>query len=118
MLAIQGIYEDRFQLSRMAGEKVKVARSCCFFLLGFCAGLRGEELPMMSLDAVRKYYDKPQKAAMAHVMLGLRGRIKGEYRDKVCHLIPIAATTRSGLLPRLWVGHLVELYEEIGVTGG
>jgi hypothetical protein len=59
ILAMQAHYERLFRCSHTSRDLLKVALHCCFFVLGFCAGLRGEELPLMSLDAIRKYYDKP-----------------------------------------------------------
>jgi hypothetical protein len=107
MLAMRAHYERLFLRSHTSQEQLKIALHCCFFVLGFCAGLRGEELPLMSLDAIR--FDKPQKANLAHVMLGLWGQIKGEFRDEHCHRIPImAVTTQSGMRPREWVGRVVK----------
>jgi hypothetical protein len=110
MLTMQAHYEHIFSRSHTSREQLKIALHCCFFLvLGFCTGLRGEELPLMSLDAIRKYFDKPQKANLAHVMLGLPGRIKGEFWDQHCHLVPIVAVTQSGMRPREWVlGHVAK----------
>jgi hypothetical protein len=118
MLAIQSHYAQLYELTQSLRERLAISCSCTFFVVEFCAGLRGEELPMMSLDAIRRYYGKPQKANLEHVMLGLRGRIKGEYKDEHCHLIPIAAVTRSGLEPHKWVGRVLELYGEQGIRGG
>jgi hypothetical protein len=97
---------------------LKIALQCGFFVLSFCDGSRGEELPSMSQDVIRKYFDKPQKANVAHVMLGLQGRINGKFRGGHCHLIPIIAVTQSGLRPMEWVGGVVGLYGEVGIDGG
>jgi hypothetical protein len=78
------------------------------FLIGsFCAGLRGEEMPMLSLDATLKYYsvEQPKDPAVGKVFL--------EY-----HLIHIADVMRSGLKPRLWVGRTLGVYARLGVTSG
>jgi hypothetical protein len=83
-----------------------------FIICGFCAGLRGEELPMMSMDAMVKHYkkDQPVEGSLENVFMALRGRVKGEHSEYACHLITIMATTETGLTPRLWVRRVIEAY--------
>jgi hypothetical protein len=51
-----------------------------FLIACLCGGLRGEELPLMSLDATAKYLSvaQPRSAELANVCMALRGRVKGE----------------------------------------
>jgi hypothetical protein len=51
-------------------------------------------------------------------MYALRGRVNGEALEEVCHLVPIAAITASGLTPRLWVRRAVEAYANLDITNG
>jgi hypothetical protein len=44
--------------------------------------------------------------------------VKGEHSEDACHLIPIVATTETGLKPRLWVGRMIEAYWLKGITSG
>jgi hypothetical protein len=87
---------------------------------GFSAGLRGEEMTTLSLDATRKYYTmkQPKHPALGSVFIVLRGRMKGEALNGECHLIPIADVTHSGLKPQLWVGWMLEVYTRLGVSSG
>jgi hypothetical protein len=41
---------------------------------------------MLSLDAMAKYlaYDQPVDPKLAHVMIALRGRVKGERKAEAC----------------------------------
>jgi hypothetical protein len=57
---------------------------------------------------------------MAHVMIALRGRVKGERKKKAeaCHLVPLVAVTKSGLKPTLWIKRVVEAYSRIGIFKG
>jgi hypothetical protein len=91
-----------------------------FFIAGFCGGLRGEEMPLLSLDATTKYLSVAQSRSsdLANVCLALRGRVKGVALEEACHLVTIAAITDSGLTPRLWVRIAVEAYENLGITNG
>jgi hypothetical protein len=117
MLEMDVLYEERWQRCRTSQEKLATALHCSFFMNGFCAGLRGEELPMMSLDAVRKYMHEPQVRGLEHLTLALKGRFKGEH-DGACHLISIVAKTRSGLRPRIWMMRVVETFAALGITQG
>jgi hypothetical protein len=91
-----------------------------FHIVGFVGGFRGEEMPMLSLDAMAKYlaYDQLADPKLAHVMIALRGKVKGERKAEACHLVQIVAVTKSGLKPRLWVQRAVEAYHRMGITNG
>jgi hypothetical protein len=55
MLAIHKLLEeDRIRCTSMV-YMLKVSLHGFFLIAGFCAGLRGEELPLLSLDATAKY---------------------------------------------------------------
>ena len=72
-----------------------------YVLCTFAAGLRGEEVPLLSLQGMRKFYAQSKVASILHVALALRGRFKGEDGER-WHMIPIAEKTRSNLPIRLW----------------
>jgi hypothetical protein len=82
---------------------INVSLHGIFFRAGFCGGLGGEEIPLLSLDATAKYLSatQPRSPDLANVFLALRGRVQGEALEEACHLVPIAAITASGLTPRL-----------------
>ena len=73
-----------------------------FMLAAFGAGLRGEEVPLISLDGLLTFWDKSSLVEDSHVMLTLKGRFKGEV-DERWHLVPISDATRSGLPFRKWM---------------
>jgi hypothetical protein len=118
MLEMDLIYEEKWNRCTSVAERLATAVSCSFYMNGFCAGLRGEELPMTSLGAVGKYLYHPQTPGLEHLTLAMKGRIKGEFQEEQCHLIPIVAVTRSGLRPRLWMIRVVEAYREMGKVQG
>jgi hypothetical protein len=120
ILAIQKLLEaDMLQCQAMEAM-LDVSLHGVFLIAGFCGGLRGEELPLLSLDATAKYLSvaQPRSPELANVCLALRGRVKGESLEEACHLVPISAVTASGLTPRLWVRREVEAYENLGTTNG
>jgi hypothetical protein len=73
-----------------------------FMLAAFGAGLREEEVPLISLEGLLTFWDKSRLGEDSHVMLTLKGRFKGEV-DERWHLVPISDTTRSGLPFRKWM---------------
>jgi hypothetical protein len=91
-----------------------------FIIFGFCAGLRGEELTMMSMDAMAKHFkkDQPMEGSLENMFLALLGQVKGDHSEDACHLIPIAATTETWLKPILWVGWMIEACRLKGITSG
>ena len=73
-------------------------------LAAFGAGLRGEEVPLMSMEGLLTFWTVSREAEDCHIMLALKGRFKGEV-DKRWHLVPVSDFTRLGL-PfsfRLWM---------------
>jgi hypothetical protein len=91
-----------------------------FIICRFCAGLRGEEIPMMSLGAMAKHYkkDQPVEESLSNVFAALRAQLKGAHSEDACHLIMIAASTETGLNPRLCVGQTIEAYWLKWITRG
>ena len=73
-----------------------------FMLAAFGAGLRGEEVLLISLDGLLSFWDETRLDEDSHVMLTLKGRFKGEV-DERWHLVPISDATRSGLPFRKWM---------------
>jgi hypothetical protein len=55
ILEVQATLERDLFNSRMVDQIIKVCVHAVFIVCGFCAGLRGEELPMMSLGAMAKH---------------------------------------------------------------
>jgi hypothetical protein len=99
---------------------INVSLHDILFMARFCRGLRGAEIPLLSLDATTKYLSvaQPRSPELANVCLALRRRVKGEALEEACHLVPIAAITASGSTPRLWVRRAVKAYANLGITNG
>ena len=120
LLEIQKLCEVKLFRCRSNEAVLTVCLNAVFHLVSFVGGFRGEEMPMLSLDAISKYlaYAPSTDPELAHVMIALRGRVKGERKSEACHLVPIVAETKSGLKPKLWVERAVEAYRRLGVTNG
>jgi hypothetical protein len=104
ILAIQKLLEEDLNKCQSMESMLNVSLHGVFLIAGFCGGLRGEELPLLSLDATSKYLSvaQPRSPELANVCLALRGRVKGGALEEDCQLVPIAAVTASRLTPHLW----------------
>jgi hypothetical protein len=120
LLKIQDLFEIKLFKCKTNEEVLDVCLHAVFHIVSFVGGFRGEEMPMLSLDAIANYlgYEQPNDPDLHHVMITLRGRVKGEREAEACHLIPIVAITKSGLKPKLWVERAVEAYARLGINHG
>ncbi len=98
-------------------ERYSISREAAFYLIAFCGGLRGEEVPLANLAGILKYWEAGGLAKSPHITITLLGRFKGEMGEQY-HKLPLAAVTNSGLKPRLWVVRLLEEYNRLGIYNG
>jgi hypothetical protein len=119
-LAIQKLLEEDLLKCQSMDAMLNVSLHGVFLIAGFCGGLRGEELPLMSLYATAKYLSVAQLRSpeLENVYLALRGRVKGRSLEEACHLVHIADVTASVLTPQLWVRRAVEAYANLGISNG
>jgi hypothetical protein len=76
----------------------------CFMLIAFGAGLRGEEVPLVSLEGLLHFWTETRAgtAEERYMMMTLSGRFKGEV-DSRWHMVPISDQTHSYIPFRLWM---------------
>jgi hypothetical protein len=101
------LLNEVWELSTLEDERESVEELMSYILIGFGAGLRGEEVPLTSLKGMLSFWDETRADRDPYIMVTLYGRFKGEtgYR---WHCLPIADRTRSGLPNRLWLGRLMK----------
>lgn len=120
MLKLQELFERDYR-ETSGEERRKIVEAATFALIAYCISLRGFEVPKIDLAALREnrvQLDAHGKGgAIAHVGVPLVGRFKAE-KGEQCHIIPMAAETRSGLKPLEWVNRLVQEREEQGLVKG
>ena len=102
-LAVCEVAESRWQQSSDEETREDLEDTVCFMLAAMGAGLRGEEVPLLSLEGLLAFWEESQSAADRFVMLTLKGRFKGEV-DERWHLVPLSDNSRSGLPFRQWIG--------------
>ena len=61
-----------------------------FMLSSFLAGLRGEEVPLLSLEGMLKHWAEAAASRLPHLVLALLGRFKGEEGER-WHMLPIGS---------------------------
>ena len=88
-------------------RKKRLEEVAAFICIGFCASLRGEEVPLTDIAGLITFWEDTLKAEMSHVMVALRGRFKGEDNLK-WHMIPIADEKRSNIPSRWWISRLLK----------
>lgn len=125
MVAKQSILETEWQAALAAteaAEALDIAEHAVFFLLLYCASLRGFEGPKVLLTEIRRGLVAPGSAAARnvtpHVNVALSGRFKARVQEQTQIAIPIAYETRSGLRPGVWVGRLLGCLDDAGVETG
>ena len=50
----------------------------CFILIGFGAGLRGEEVPLVLVGGLLHFWDETKRESNPYIMITLYGKFKGE----------------------------------------
>ena len=78
----------------------------CFMLLGFGTGLRGKEVPLLSLEGLLTFWMETRDEEDKYMMITLKGRFKGEV-DERWHIVPICDKTRLGIPFRLWMERIM-----------
>ena len=93
-----------------------------FFLLAYLGALRGNEVAMANLGAMRSVMKTTQnfQESTPHVPLVLQGLMKSRSGTPTTHLFLLSCVTRSGIVPNIgiWMDRLIELREKEGRTSG
>jgi len=122
MLALQVMFEEEYQCA-LVGDTVQGRREVCenavFFILSFCASLRGFEVPKIVLHELRRMIQLDEvNGVPPHLGIPMRGRFKQRVQETGSILCYSVATTASGLKPGLWVDRLLRCMAELGITAG
>ena len=109
VMAVIYVAEGDWQQTVEEEERKDIEEVVTFMLISFCGALRGEEVPLVAIEGLLKFWRETQEATTPHIMLTLRGRFKGE-KELKWHCVPVAEFTRSGaVIPlRLWLTRLLK----------
>ena len=107
LLSCAGAAEAMRDEAQNEREREILEETMCFILASFGGVLRGEEVPLISLEGMMDYWDASVTHAHPHIMLTLHGRFKGE-SDSRWHCVPISLEGPSNIPFRRWFGRLIK----------
>jgi hypothetical protein len=114
VLMMCSIAEGEWRAAQNPVRQSDVEDTVCFMLLGFGAGLRGEEVPLVNLEGLLTFWMETREEEDKYMMITLQGRFKGEV-DQRWHIVPICDVTRSGIPFRLWMERI--MYRRVRLQG-
>ena len=88
-----------------------------YFVISYVGALRGSEGLMLEATSLAKYIDEGRNEESPYVLATLLGRFKGETGERNV-MLPLAATSKSGIKTRVIVDRLVEVLKKEGKTTG
>ena len=108
ILAVLQFAEEDWKSTEDEKTRKQIEEVMVFMLASFCGALRGEEVPLIAIEGLVKFWDETKVNHTPYMMLTLRGRFKGE-KELRWHCVPVADYSKDGkLLPvRRWLTRLL-----------
>jgi hypothetical protein len=88
-----------------------------FSTMGYCGGLRGEEIVLGDLGGMNDHWEEAISGKTPHVPMALLGRFKGETGEQY-HYIPLAPITASKIKVHFWMSTVRRWYKAKGIFKG
>lgn len=99
-------------------EQKIVAEMGTWFIVGFCTGMRGEEMPLIELAGTRNSLGNNLKGE-SYFNVVISGRTKGNQISGAKFAFPcVEVTAGTGLQPGVWVRRLIEIRSSDYDTSG
>jgi hypothetical protein len=125
MVALMDKFEEDWnrvmkEKTRRLAQVREVLFPTLFAVIALCGALRGEEVPLMDLEATREFMMsglEHAKEEKKYVIIALHGHFKNEFGER-CHFMPVVRETSPGLKPAIWMLRMLQWYEETGVRRG
>jgi hypothetical protein len=114
LLGVCAAGEEAWRQSSSEVECKMIEDTVCFMLIAFGAGLRGEEVPLVSLEGLLTFWMLTRAEPERYMMITLKGRFKGEV-DSRWHVVPISDQSLSNIPFRLWMERIV--YRRVKLEG-
>ena len=96
VLALDDILEREWQGSALPENREAIEGLMSFILIGFGAGLRGGEIPLVSLKDLLFFWDETRADPNPFIMISLFGCFKDETRHR-WHCLLICDRNQSGI---------------------
>lgn len=117
--AVESALELKWRSTNNKKNKKRVAEMGVWFIVGFCSGLRGEEVPLVELAGTANSLKFLNELPTPHFLLIISGRTKGNRNSGAKFELPIAKITRgTHLQPGKWIKRLVDIIASEGRTQG
>ena len=113
------ILEKEWESFPQGQRRLEVALTGALIVIGFCAALRGEEIPQVDVGLIRKYWEEGIHCpAVSHVPLALGGRFKQTDGTFRLYVQPLAEKSSSGIEIRKWIERSIRELHLRKVTHG
>jgi hypothetical protein len=88
-----------------------------FSTMGYCGGLRGEEIVLGDLGGMNDHWEEAVNDKTPHVPMALLGHFQGETGEQY-HFIPLAPVTTLGIEVEYWMSAVRRWYKAKGIVKG
>ena len=96
VLPLDDILEGEWLRSTDSERRESIEELMSFILIGFGAGLRGEEIPLVSLRGLAFFWDETRRDPDPFIMITLYGRFKRKTGFR-WHCLPVYDYNRSSI---------------------
>lgn len=119
LLGCLEILEKEFSETVDGQRRLEVGLTGAMLVASYMAALRGEEVPLIDIGMMRKYWKESiSYARKPHVTLALVGRFKQTNGATKTFIQPLAIKSSSGVENELWLGRAIDQYNKMGVVSG
>jgi len=80
--------EEEWETESVHSRRLELALEGAYYVLGLTLALRGEELTLVEMRGVRKYWEEATQHKTPHIVITLMGRLKNEICESY-HLMPV-----------------------------
>ena len=116
---VEKLLESEWVKTTTLTEQKRVSEMGVWFVVGFCTGMRGEEIVMVELVGTANSRKFLEDQKLAHFELMILGRTKGNRLSGAKFGIPcVAVTEGTNLRPGKWIKRLVECVHGTGRRAG
>jgi hypothetical protein len=117
--AIECILDTEWEQAKTTKEKLVAAEMGVWFIVGFCSGLRGEEMLLIELAGTATQLSFLRENTDPHFVVVVSGPTKGNQLSGSKFGVPIVGTTSGSYLkPGKWIERLVTIRTARGDTKG
>ena len=98
-----------YRVNTLAAKRV-IAEMGCWFICGFCTGLKGEEMLLIEYSGTAKSLKHLKDGCNGHFSFVILGRMKGNRLSGAKFEVPCIGTTEgTNLRPGKWIERLVSV---------